>query len=780
MTEHDAISSKSENNIIDRMTYNDYLSAVYSYDEAVEAASLAQNEVDRASVLRSAAETELMSLRAADSDCLRSIDKIISADVRSRREVWEKSRKRFDLKLSTRRTLAEQNAETDIKNKREEHESALITAKKTMNSIEKHIAELDRSYTALLEEQKKFSDFTGRTFPPCDSEALEMLCDAEQRRLLSPMQREMLDDTVDKVCKPWISCFDDLIGTEKSLTKTEFYKEYKKAAVTPSIIKRVSDITAAVAAALFSAIIIALNLSHAEKAAIFANTIVTMIGCAGVFASAMHTYTDGSIRPSAKSPEARRRFAAAAFAFGMTAGFLIARFVTALSASPAALLFHTAAACACALTFGRAVKTRFVSELISRLPFLKDAARRDILRKYENADGGRISFMIFCYLRHESVLQYLSMVYAQRETDSMQRKINFNRKDIKYFRSQLDDADKRLDQLKAASSDVEEYEKKRRAELADEIEAIESERPKLPDFEALARQACKDRTAAFDKRHAQLAEEISQREAELSEIETDCAEKLNRAMAKKMTKKRIAAALRSWNKTPVPESTDYRLLDAFCFESRTSLRIIRHGCKPFVMRLSRGRASEDDLSPFLYRIIRDMCKINPRRLMQFNIFDCVSDPKLLVRSPLFTKLSEKGVIEGISSFRDFEIRVFSNSEGYRTFKDFFRLRCSRAGSVIKDNKENIPSGVKPDLALANKLSGQNELFLYQICIFIVPKKEDNAAFQPPKGLVELIEKGGCIRIGLLPIFIADPDSAAPEWAALIEKYRSDDHIYTAT
>ena len=774
------VNTIAERAVIENMTYDDYLSAVYSYEEASADSLRAQAELETARRELDNAESALHAFRVKDEENRRRYSDILGAEIVRKKDVWKKSQARFDFKISNRKAVAAQTAKNDIQNKKDEYETELKEAKEKERSLNERLSQIEKSYSELKEEQRGFNSFTGKSFPPADENVLAVLERAGSKRLLSPFQREMLDDNIDRVCNPWISGFDGLVKMEKKLPGTEFYRLVKEGRVTPEIIRGLSNTLAA-----FFAVILALTV--AATAAVEANaftmtvrTLVSTFAFGGLFASGLHLLRE-RVAAVRRLPIPERVMIIAALVLGCVPGFFIGAFVYAPAPSVVSLLYGIPAAAACALLFRRTLRTKLSARLLSKVPALQDRARKNIFREFETKDNGIYNFMIFCYLRHDAVLQYLSMQYTQAEIDALRNKLDFNRKDAKYFGEQAEKAKSRVCELTKARSEIDAYERERNEQLAEEIRLIEAERPKEPDFEEEAKKSLEAQLEPLDREHSGLFASIGEKEAAVRALKAELDEKTESALNLRAKKKRIACALRSWKKTPMPASTEYRLLDAFCLDTKTKLRIIHHELRPYVIRYSSNQKTSNPsgtLAPLLYCCVRGLCKINPRRLIQINIFDYISDPSVLVGTPSFKKLSDRGVTEGIYSMKEFEIRLFSNAEGYSTFKDFFRLRCGRVGSVIRAHREEIPNGVKPDLALANSFHGDGgEMFPYQICFFIVPREGEGDKYRPPKGILDLIDRDSAVRLGILPIFFADSDSVAPEWKHILEKYPSDDYIF---
>lgn len=156
-------------------------------------------------------------------------------------------------------------------------------------------------------------------------------------------------------------------------------------------------------------------------------------------------------------------------------------------------------------------------------------------------------------------------------------------------------------------------------------------------------------------------------------------------------------------------------------------------------------------------------------MLQINIIDPVSDPKILLNDERFKRLSPMGVINGVHSINDFEIRLFSGERAYNTFKTIFKNQCIEIQKLLSQNHDFIKPFESYSLDLANRIKdNENEPFMYQIMMFIVPRAFDHIGFEPPIEVVRSIENGTYLNMGLLPIFFVDDDSIHDNWKKVIE------------
>lgn len=778
MIEKKTASEADDNAVIENMTYDDYLGSVYTYEETSAEAAKARVEAEKAGKLRKSAEEELSELQQKYDDLDKECTKIIDEEIDRRKKAWKKTSDRFDFLISNQKAAAEQTARADIQKMKDKHTSELKKIRSEINDYSDQIKNLDEEHVRLKAERAKYSHFSGKKIQLRSEESARFLQRAKNKKLLTQYQSEMIDQDV-KTCESWLSGFDSLETAESDFDNSDFYRELREAKISEPIFTRTANICTVFFALIGAIFSVAAVLFVPNAVTIFFHTAITMLAFGGLFSSVTHVLRKrfAAVR---SLPLRERPMLITVFTIGCIPGFFIGEFVLAPSRSAAALFFSIVFCAVCALLFRRLLLTKLSKKLLSRIPYLQDKARKEIFQKYEQVDNGKYNFMMYCYLNHSAVSLYLSIHFAESEHNRITESISVNRTKHSYYEKELAASKKRFRELSNGNAAAV-YEQERLKALAEQIAAMESKRPKKPDFELEAKTACAEKTEPLEAEKNEIKTKIEKSQKRLEPLNADYTKKSERAAALKTQKKRTAAALRQWKRTPLPSATKYTLLDTLCFEEKSRISIIRHDLKPSVFRyeIKDGTPNKDEaVAAAVYRYVKGLCKINPRRLIQVNIFDYVTDPNVYINTKAFTGLSKKSVIRGIYSMKDFEIRLFTDADGYKTFKNFFRLQISSMRTIFRENSDSVPQGTQRDIALANRLSGKSSgLFLYQVCIFIVPRENAAAAFAPPKSFIELIRKEDPIRVGLLPVFFTDNSSISPQWLEITDEFNSSDNVY---
>lgn len=777
MTDENRKNDKTS--IIEDLTYEDYLSAVVTYETTCKELDDAVINAKNASQAYTFACDELKSLVELDAENRKKYNSVINEVAEKERELWTKSQARFDVRLSQKKAVAEMNAKSGIQKKKEEYEKALRTANDRVTDCKTKIEELEREYGELLEHQEELDRYEKEDSVPEDPDALAFLERARAKRLLSKVQTDLIAGDVKQPCRGRLTGFESLKLTEQELPKTEFYKALVRGDVTMKIFREVSTACAMIWAALSVLVFLMLYAVEPTLFSTIIHTAAATLSFGGLLASVTHVVRE-RYEQVRGLPLSERAMLMTAFYLGCVPGFFIGLFVYAPDRGLPCLTISVLCAAACALLLRRIMMTKLARRYIAKIPALKDMARKDIFEKFESEDNFKYSFMIFCYLCHNDIVTFLSMEYLQNERNTLGDKINTNRKDLKHFKEELKDAQTQLRRTEDERSAVEDFIKEQKRLLGEELRSIDSTRPPEPDFIENARVKCSGSLAPVEKQHKELEAQIEDKQNAIVLLETKKRAADEREQRLRAQKERTRGAIREWKKTPNSEAHIFGLLDDVCIDSRSRITVIHHAQEPHVLYYvpkQRRKDPAETIHLFIYRYIRGLCKINPRTIMQVNIFDNVSDPSILLNCGQYENIADDGVIRGVYSMDRFEVRLFSDTSGYSTFKDVLEKQCEKVKSFVTANSAKLPSGTNAGLAEVNKLIGTEKMFLFQVCIFIVPREEDKAA-PPPKSFIRMIDTGLYKKYGVLPVFIADHGSVAQNWKSVIGKYKACGHIFS--
>lgn len=756
--------------IIDNMNYNDYLSAVYSYEQKSEECRRAHEKVREAYELRAAAKSKLDDVCNEERLNRESYKKILDGESSALQHSWESTNRRFDLRLATQSENERLKAKNDINKYKRDQASAVKEVKGRINKYEKKLKDAEDSCDCYTAELDKLSHFSGETFPPYNADVLESLKRAKKKHLLTKYQEEMLDENVETACGTWISGFDSLEKAEKELADSRFYKKLVKGSVTKEIISSAAAVSSVAVGVLLVIFVAILTIAAPSAFAQVVQSVVMTGAFGGLFSSVTHI-ARSKIDAVKNLPVSEKAMAFITFFLGGAAGCVLGLLL------PALVVLNTISAVGCAFLFHRIMLTSYAAAILKKNSFLKDKARRRLFAEYEKIDNGSYNFRIYCYLNHNAVLTYTSIVYAEEKRNEMRKEKEVALKDKKNYANELKNAKEELNRLNNGY-DLDNYKRTRMKQCEQIIQSYENGRPPKPDFEKKAFENKKDVLEPYNAEYKNIRTRISEAQAAWGKADNAYQLAKKSYETKAAFRDLVTLALRSWSKTPLPVSTDYSLVDALCADSTKDIHIIHHDLKPYVVLykpVTQKSNPAETLHGTLYRFSRGLCRINPRRLIQINIIDYISDPNILINSRYFRSFFGKGIIGGIRTMKDFDIRLFSDRGVFKTFFKLFEMQCNEMSDLLK---RSGAAAAECDIAAANRIAEPiGDVFPYQICFFVVPRADDAVSYPPPHEITALIDNGKYLACGILPFFFAQQDNIAPEWKSFLDNLSTEPYVF---
>ena len=768
-----SVDDPDDSEIISNMTYSDYLSAVYSYEDKAEKKAGYDRKILPWKRTRDTKRLELDALEAAAENNRAEREKIHDDAINEQKEKWQKIQDRLDVQIAQEIGRVKQQAEADIRRKKEEYLDEFHKFKNREDALKGDITRLQNERKELEIYRNKYDDYSVDYYPVADEEVLELLKTARAKKWLTPYHEELLNMKANEVCKNRVKTFEELEEREREFANSKMVREIRKGEVTREVISEFAKY-AGIVFGLFFALLGAV--APANPTLVFFSYVQAFMSC--VFFAGM-SFDIGSRIAKKKFPKNKQKhkvnlISAGACILGGALGFLIWAVLFAGNQSMAAFLYTIITAIGGGLVFRQVMLAEFMEKYLKKLTFLKNRARYYVFRNFAKAENGKYNLQIYCYLNHTLVLSYLSMEHKSKITSDIQEKLEINRQLQKKNREELAKMSEKKKTFIAKRQYVQDYAKARKADYVKEARNIESRRGNTDtvDFEAKLPQNVSSEIIRLDAEYEDLQVQIENTQLALKRAE----EHYNSFRRKYENVSReytlIEEALRYWYKTPTPSATDYRLLDVLCFESKSRLSIIHHNLQPFAFRYTvknRDASPSESLKVTIFKYIRGLIKINPCRMMQINIVDPVSDPGILLGDARFKRLSSMGVISGVYSVSDFEIRLFSNERAYNTFRSIFRTQCIEIQKLLSHNSDRIEQGEPYSLELANRIKNdENEPFMYQIMMFVVPREFDKTDFEPPSEIVKSMENGTYLNMGILPVFFVDNDSIHQKWRKVVE------------
>lgn len=758
--------------IISNMTYSDYLSAVYSCEEKARKKALFDKKMPVLKKVLDEKKAVFQKLKNKEEANRKERERLHTAAINEQKQKWQKTQDRLDVRISQEVGRAKQQAEAEISKRKDEFEKEFKTHRDRIRYLKDEMSRLDSDYNELLEKQESLEDYSGDSFPVADESTFELLQTAKNKRWLTSYHRELLRKNVNEICSKRIHSFDELKDRELEFANSKMVKDIRKGEVTNVVIREFTKLSTIIFAVVFSLLSL---VAFVNPMLLFFAVIQAALSCLGMgYAVLLLADFLGQkylFDPDETSVE-ERSLLIAALVLGGIGGFFLWEYLIFDTKNLFAFLYTILSVAASSLLFRKLMLTELASKLLKKIPFLKNRARYYIFKNSVKSENGKYNLQIYCYLNHSEVLQYLSINYKNQISVDLENKKELNRNIYKKNQSELSELSEQKKELDIKEQKLRTFIKHRKLRLQEEIKQIESERDKLKaiDFEANIPQKTLKELERLDSEYNALQTDISEAK-EQARTTQEKFDVINRKY-KKLSKEYllIEAALRYWYKTPTPAATDYRLLDSLCFESNRQLSIIHHKLRPYAFRYTvrhKESSPSKSLKSTIFRYIRGLIKINPCRMLQINIIDPVSDPSILINDPLFKRINSMGIINGVSSPNDFEIRLFSSQRNYNTFRSVFKTQCTELHRLLSKSPEVTDD--KPfSVELGNRIkANENEPFMYQIMMFIVPRAFDRTDFDPPSEIVKAIENGTYLNMGLLPIFFVDNDSIHENWKNIV-------------
>lgn len=771
---NDPDEEDDDSEIISNMTYSDYLSAVYSFDDkAYDKARYDKKIIP----LEQQRDSKLAMLKALEQSALdnRSQQRKLHDDaIEEQKKNWQKTQDNLDVLIAQEVFRAKHMAFANVNKKKEEYIEERDQYNNKVNNLKDDLLRLDNELKEINIYRNKFDDYTIETSPVEDESVMELLETAKEKRWLTAYHRELLQRDANDVCEKRVDTFEQLAELERDFANSKMVEDIRAGEVTREVIEEFSKRAAVMCAAVVAlmATIAAANPSLVFFCCFQAAASSLMFG--GVSLDVGHRLLKKKF-PKKKERSKVNLLSLFAGFLGGSVGFLIwAAFIAGVQ-NLFVFVYTLLASAATGFLFRQILLRPLPERLLKRIPFLQNRARYFVFKNNLKVENGKRNLQIYCCLNRPLVLHYLTIKHIEDINADIENRIKRNRELYKKDRQQLAALAPRRKVILEKQREFNEYVEQRKDELSREIKSIEARRGDTEsiDFESKLPQNVSSELIRLDAEYEDIQVQIEDTALALKRAEEhlSSARKKYGEAAKEYAL--VEEALRYWYKTPTPSATDYSLLDSLCFESKNQLSIIRHNLKPFAFRYTvrhKESSPSESVKVMIFKYIRGLIKINPCRMIQVNIIDPVSDPKILMNDDRFKRLSPMGVIGGVYSVSDFEIRLFSSERSYNTFRSIFKTQCIEIQRVLSANKDKIDEGEPYSLELANRIkNNENEPFMYQVMMFIVPRAFDRTSFEPPHEIVKAIENGTYLNMGLLPVFFVDDESVHKDWRSVVDR-----------
>lgn len=769
---NDPEEEDEDSELISNMTYRDYLSAVYGYEDKAFLQSQCEKKLLPLEQFRDAKKNELTALEQAANNNRDRRSRLHDDAIEGQKELWQKTQDKLDVLITQEKLRITKDAKDEINKKKNDFLEEHNKFKTKVDELKGDMQRLDNEFEEIKIYRNKVNESSIEIPPIEDESVLDLLLEARDKHWLTAYHKELLQRDADDVCLNRVESFEDLTELEQDFASSQMVADIRQGKVTREVISEFAG-----RAAIVSGVFFALmgTIGAANPSLVFFVFFQVISSCMFLGGMTLDIVTK-ALKKKFPAKRTRSKIKIAAVSAGLLVGAMGFPLWAVINSSQGILSFiYTLISSAAAGLFIKQLLLGKIPErILKTLPFLQDRARYYVFKNNLKTEKGKHNLQIYCYLNRNLVINYLTLKHRDDVNADIERRLKENRGKRKKDKSQLMRLAPMQKDLLNKKDEFNSFAQKRTNKLQNDIKQIELRRGDVTaiDFEAKLPQNVSSELIQLDAEYEDIQVQIENMSLSVKRAE----EHLN--AARKQYEKAVEAcniteeALRYWYKTPTPLATGYKLMDVICFESKKQLSIIHHNLQPFAFRYiitHKNINPSDTVRLMIFKYIRGLIKINPCRMLQINIIDPVSDPKILLNDERFKRLSPMGVINGVHSINDFEIRLFSGERAYNTFKTIFKNQCIEIQKLLSQNHDFIKPFESYSLDLANRIKdNENEPFMYQIMMFIVPRAFDHIGFEPPIEVVRSIENGTYLNMGLLPIFFVDDDSIHDNWKKVIE------------
>lgn len=765
------------------LEYPDYLSAVYSFGDVLKEKQKFERQLVSCDKQKIDIGIKIDAVVESMKENREERTKLHDDAIEERKKIFEETQKRLDV-IIAQETLREKDEANKIIQKRKEN---LEKQKAELAEREKRLCKDNDALKAelrdLKEEQNALDNYSGDNTPVADEGVLKLLVDAQNKNLFAPYQQKLMSESVDKICEKRVHSINDLIIKEKEFAQSDMVKAIRKGKVTSKVIAEFSNVIAVVCSvAMLLCALLTLILPLDSTLCLCLSLVdlgLSGVLCGGVLMAIVEQLGKRFWFDDELSKE-ERSLLIFCFVAGVIGGFFIWKNVLFGKVYSWFVLYYLLASGAAALTVRRFLRLDVCTKQLSKLEFLKNRARKHIFNDAVGKKNGRYDLLIYCYINHDAVVEYLSIKFKKKKTLANTSRIELNQNIVKHNLNEVAKLIPEWDRIKKLEEDMLKENERTNEELAQKIEKIESRRGNTDnvDFEDEISQNVLDKLAELDEEFAKLSKNKLALESECNKIEDEyesAKENLTKASSDyEAVKKTIVA----WTDSPLPTETDFRLCDTFCLEVGEQIGLIHHNLKPTMISYNLTKEHENPISPIIGIIsscIKGLMKINPKNMIQFSIIDPVSDPDILLSDKNLNKTSENGIIHGTYSLRGCEIRLLDSRESFSVFMNSLARRITDLKRFLNEKADCIPHDTPKNYDLANRLlRSDTSPFTYQIMIFVVPRSADVTDFMPPHSVTEIMRaKMDIYKTGIFPIFFVNNGNIHKDWKdilSLIDKH----------
>jgi len=757
------------------VTYQQYRDAAYRYNSASEKMRKEKQELEEAneSLCKKREELEQIEVKITDNRTQRT--DLLERETKIFKQQWEVKKVETDKAVDDEIRKINEEAGLRLDKQNEDYNKKKAGIDKIVRPYYNRVEIFKTEVQELSRKESNLGDFT-KEVPIGNKKVQDFLNRSRKKRFLSRKQDELLRKPCDVIIEKNrnFRVFDDVINAEKELAASDWYKRLEKGDVTERVRMKAAVVVSGAIIFLFFLFLMVFFLAGLHGAVKNVQVIMMMLAMGG-FTSNIVNFVVIRMFFSDKTDYWKNIAKLVSVIAGMILGMVLWMVFYNSSESIGFTLFVLSMVGTfflCRKSFVTYVKLT----TLGRIGLLRELARKEIFRELLPDSDNKHFLQMYCYYNHNAVIDYIAMNYRDNIHREIQEKLEVANNCLTVAKRELLKYNKELKQLIRLRA--ENKEKKAAIEM-DRVNAVdEAEKKRLtemPDFLEQLPENVLSEIKSLDEEYDKLC---TKRE----NIEADCLAKDDFVLKKRKLSidsqnrvKEMQTVLFGWDSSPEPHESEYCFSDILCFESTDNISIIKHNLEPFIFwyqAKSSNSSPASSLNKVLCRCIKGLKKINPQALMQINIIDSVSDRKDVTEYREYSKLSADGIITYIKTTDQYELRLIDNKDSSKMLRALFISQCYDIRDFFNKHKDMIDDDTEKSLAGANQLrNDENEPFVYQVMMYVVPREYDDDVIEPPKEIVQAMKDDTCVSMGVIPFFFVDQDSVHEKWREAVELCR---------
>ncbi len=757
------------------VTYQQYRDAAFRYNGAAQKTKREKQALETAKKAFDEKKEQLERISESIDKNREIRNEIYQSEVLRHKREWTEQKEKTDREVNNEIENIIHNSAVKIRQIQEEYVNQSSPLDRKLRPYYNQVTKYEEELKALYEKQSNIGECTAE-IPVANKKVQAFFERAKHKRLLTGSQYELMNSPCDMVIRGRknFSMFDDVKKAERKLAESEWYKRLEKGDVTESVKKKTADVVSGGVIALFLLCFILFFLTNMTGAGKILQVVIMMLALGGLTANVV-SFVFVKMFFDDRTEFWKNNVKLISVVVGMIVGMGLWMALY-NSSSGVGVTVIILSLCSAFFLFRKSIVSYVGLDTLGKLELMRDFSRKEIFREITGEKDNPYFLQMYCYCNHNAVINYMAMNYRDNIYREIEDKIDLARNCLNVAGRELAMHKKELETLRLMKNSRNKKIKDIKDERQAAVAKAEAKRLTLmPDFKNKMDSDVLDKIAILDREYEGMLKEREELEAQRSKADDLVLRSQIRSSASEKKLDDFKNTLTSWNSSPTPKETDYSLSELFCFESSRNISIVKHNLEPFLFRYrseGKGVSPAKEINRAIYSCIKGLKKINPQALMQINIVDTVSKEEDVLGYHGYKELSDDGIITYVKTTDRFELRLINSRKSYKLVRALFNSQCYDIRDWFDDNRYAVTSDTEMSIAAANRLKDdEEEPFVYQIMMFVVPREYDECELEPPQELLRAMKDEVCGSMGMIPFFFADCDSVHEKWREAAELCR---------